>query len=273
MKNFMRWPGKKSKYKNHIIPHLPTSYSTYIEPFLGSGALFLHIAPSKWIVNDINMDVINIWQNVLKTPRILISLYSALQRTFLASNVDVKSLGHEHTNMIPKMKYTAKRAALYTFMSHISYTSHIVRNNRFYFPGFSKSIKLDNLYLLSEPYANNMYAVSNHLQKSDGQIMNSDFQVVLRLAKRNDFVFLDPPYMEDHNYQLNYNIGETLDESFMDRLLKELKKLDRKGVKWLMTQADTTQVRVAFNDYIVARFPVFRGLSQTPKYELIIKNY
>jgi site-specific DNA-adenine methylase len=63
------------------------------------------------------------------------------------------------------------------------------------------------------------------------------------MAKRNDFVFLDPPYIEDFDYQINYNIGEDLSNKFLSKLLDEVKKLDLKGVKWLMTQTDTPIVR------------------------------
>lgn len=274
MKTFIRWPGNKSKYKEYILPHLPESYSTYIEPFLGSGSLFLHLAPTKWIINDINQDVINIWECVMKKPKQIIQNYTNLQGLFLSANKhDLKTIGHDLTNMIPNMRFTVKRAALYTFMSHVSYAGHIVRNNRFYFPGFNQAVQLDKLYLLKESYTDNLLTVSKYLNKPSGIMMNTDFQVVLRMAKRGDFVFLDPPYIEDHNYQLNYNIGEDLNASFEERLLKEVRKLDKKGVKWLMTQADTSQVRKIFKDYILTRFPVFRGFSQTRKHELIIKNY
>ena len=41
MKTFIRYPGNKSRYLKYILPLVPKEYNTYIEPFVGSGALFL----------------------------------------------------------------------------------------------------------------------------------------------------------------------------------------------------------------------------------------
>jgi DNA adenine methylase len=64
MKPFIRWSGKKTKCLKHIIPLLPNNTKTYFEPFLGSGALFLHMQPSKWVINDLNGDLISVWNSV-----------------------------------------------------------------------------------------------------------------------------------------------------------------------------------------------------------------
>ena len=69
-----------------------------------------------------------------------------------------------------------------------------------------------------------------------------------------DFVFLDPPYIESHNYNFNYNKDEVLDESFIHNLYKQVKKLDKRGVKWLMTQADTKQIKNIFKEYTIKKF-------------------
>ena len=64
MKTFIKWSGNKTKYCKYILPHVPPSYGTYIEPFVGSGAIFLHIQPKKWIINDLNKALIHIWISV-----------------------------------------------------------------------------------------------------------------------------------------------------------------------------------------------------------------
>jgi DNA adenine methylase len=100
-----------------------------------------------------------------------------------------------------------------------------------------------------------------------------DYKKVLAKAKDGDFVFLDPPYIEEHDYQFNYNKGEKLDESFLLDLLKEVEKLDKNGVRWLMTQANTPQIRKIFKGYIFKKFSVYRGLSNSYNSELLIRNY
>ena len=53
----------------------------------------------------------------------------------------------------------------------------------------------------------------------------------------------------------------------------EVQKLDAKNVKWLMTQADTPEIRKTFKEYKILSYRVFRAKSNIYKNELIIKNY
>ena len=39
LKTFIKWQGNKSNHVRFLLPLIPKKYNTYIEPFLGSGAL------------------------------------------------------------------------------------------------------------------------------------------------------------------------------------------------------------------------------------------
>ena len=93
--------------------------------------------------------------------------------------------------------------------------------------------------------------ISNYLNDTNGKIYNILYEEILKKTKKGDFVFLDHPYIEDHDYLFNYNKNEILNESFIQKLLVQVKKLDNKGVKWLMTQADTKDIRNTFQDYTI----------------------
>ena len=54
---------------------------------------------------------------------------------------------------------------------------------------------------------------------------------ILNKSKKGDFVFMDPPYKEEHDYQFNYNKDEKIDNKFMKTLYNEVKKLDKKNVE------------------------------------------
>ena len=64
-----------------------------------------------------------------------------------------------------------------------------------------------------------------------------------------------------------------MDSKFMSQLKKQCDLLDKKNVKWLMTQANTEQVREAFKDYTIKEYPVYRRGNNCYKNELLIKNY
>lgn len=284
MKTFIRWSGNKGRYMKHIAPHLPKTVDgsmTYIEPFVGSGAVFLHLRPHKWIINDVNKDLINVWRCVKHAPNDMIRIMKQFAKTFVPlSKVDKVALCRRITSHIPQMPYNVERAALYLAMKYCAYMGDIVYNGKFYFPGLELNL-YDTLqstpYFLSEKYFSKLMEVSEFILNatSSGRILNQDFKRVLAKAKPGDFVFLDPPYVEDHDYKFTYNQGNSslTNEALLEELVDQVKLLDQRGIKWLMTQADTPKVRKAFKTFKVYTFPVFRGYTNTYKKELIIKNY
>ena len=140
--------------------------------------------------------------------------------------------------------------------------------------GLDLNITVNNKYFfLDYQISDNMLDVSDYLNDTKGIILNTDYKTVLYKATSGDFVFMDPPYVEDHSYQFNYNKDEILDESFILGLLNEVKKLDYRGVKWIMTQSDTKEVRRIFKGYKIVKFPVYRAAKKEYTNELLIKNY
>ncbi len=54
---FLKWVGGKRQLMTDIEPLLPKRISTYYEPFVGGGAVFLHTQPKKAVINDYNSGV------------------------------------------------------------------------------------------------------------------------------------------------------------------------------------------------------------------------
>jgi DNA adenine methylase len=275
MKTFVRWQGNKSKHLNKFIEYIPEFSGTYIEPFVGSGAMLLKLQPKKWIINDLNKDLINIWKSVKEHPQEIIKIFKEFGKNFkhLSKENKVKYC-KEITSKIEKLPYDIKRASIYILMKYCAYMGDILKNDDFSYPGLDMNIYLNNNYtFLKQNNYNNILEVSKFLNNSNRQIFNKSYEIILNKAKSGDFVFLDPPYIESHNYQFNYNKGEILDEKFLKNLYKQVKKLDKRNVKWLMTQADTKQIKNIFKEYIIKKFKVYRRSSKSYVNELVIMNY
>lgn len=54
MKPILKYRGGKSNEIKFILPHIPKDYETYVEPFVGGGALYFYLEPNKAVINDIN---------------------------------------------------------------------------------------------------------------------------------------------------------------------------------------------------------------------------
>ena len=65
MKAFLKWAGGKSKIALNIKEHFEEG-QRLVEPFVGSGALFLNNSFKKYLLCDKNIDLINLYKN-LKT--------------------------------------------------------------------------------------------------------------------------------------------------------------------------------------------------------------
>lgn len=275
MKTFIRWPGNKSQHINKFINYIPEFTGYYIEPFLGSGALFLRLQPQHWIINDLNEDLMNVWTYTKNEPTKVINYFKRFEKKFVPmSKEDKIQYCRKKTLKIMTLPFELKRACYYLLMKHCCFMNNIMVNNKFYFQGLDLHIlKRNKYYFLDQHYYTNIREISRYLNNSIGHICNESYEHVLNKAKQGDFVFLDPPYVEEHNYGFNYNPNEVLDDDFVTKLHFEVTKLDSKGVKWLMTQADTKHIRKIFKDYKIKTFKVYRMASKTYVNELLIMNY
>ena len=61
---FLKWVGGKRQLMTDIEPLLPKRISTYYEPFVGGGAVFLHTQPKKAVINDYNSELINVYETI-----------------------------------------------------------------------------------------------------------------------------------------------------------------------------------------------------------------
>ena len=274
MKTFINWSGNKSKHINKIIKYIPDFSGTYIEPFVGSGAMLLKLQPEKWIINDLNKDLITIWNNIKINHNGIIEIFKEFSKHFkhLSKENKIKYC-KEITGKIENLPYDIKRSSVYMLMKFCAYMGNILINNKIKFPSLNVRILDNKYYFLEQCYFQNLNNVSKFLNNSKGKIYNKSYEKILDKAKSGDFVFLDPPYIENHNYQFNYNKNEVLDEKFLKNLYKQVKKLDKRNIKWLMTQADTKQIKEIFKEYTIKKFPVYRTVSKSYKNELIIMNY
>jgi DNA adenine methylase len=278
MKTFYRWPGNKMIHAPKITRFFPENYNTYFEPFLGSGAIFLSLQPKKWVINDINQDVYNIWNQVQNKYNLFIKQIKLFVKTFKSLSIEDKKQ-FAKTNIANLNKTndftTTKRAVYYIMLKYIAYLGHIFVKNEFRYVGIENNLyKQNSPYYMTEKYLKNLENVHQYLNSSTGSIYNDDYAVILKKTRKGDFVFLDPPYYEPNvNYQFNYNKNEVVNELFLKELAKNLKTLDKKGVKWLMTQSDIPDIYKVFKEYNFEKITVYRRQKDAYVHELLIRNY
>ena len=63
-KPILKWAGGKTQLLGELLPKVPNSYSRYIEPFFGGGAMFFALQPENAIIADSNPEIINVYREV-----------------------------------------------------------------------------------------------------------------------------------------------------------------------------------------------------------------
>jgi DNA adenine methylase len=273
MKTLIRYYGNKSRYISQIKKYLPTDYNTYIEPFIGSGSILLALSPNKWIINDLNNDLIGIYNQIKNNPKEIETYFKKFGESFeKMSNKEKSKLCREITDSFNLDEYDNERYIKYFLMLLCSYSPNLIIRNKYYFQSLNLNFTATNSYYFKkETFFKNLNKISEYLQ--NGHIYNKDYKEILKKAQSGDFCMLDPPYIEPHDYYFKYNKNEKVDDEFVKELLTQVKDLDKRNVKWLMTQSDTEFVRNVFKDYNIHSFKVYRNLTKKYTTELIITNY
>lgn len=91
-KPFLRWAGGKRSLLPHIEAALPESFKTkrhltYVEPFIGGGAVFFHLLQQypnikQAIINDLNGELVLTYRTIRDCPQLLIERLEELEALY-----------------------------------------------------------------------------------------------------------------------------------------------------------------------------------------------
>ncbi|MBW7887469.1 MAG: DNA adenine methylase [Bacteroidetes bacterium] len=244
-KPFLKWAGGKTQLISDIERILPkdiiTTKFTYIEPFVGSGAVLfwmLNNFPNikKAVINDINKDLINTYKVIASKPKELISNLDILQNEFhnLEGKEDKKKLYYYQKRDLYNSKKEERigQSALFIFLNRTCFNGlyRVNRKNEYNVPmgSYKKPTICDK---------ENIFAVSKLLQKVE--ILCGDFEQTLSYADKNSLFYLDPPY-KPLNGTSNFNsyAKDEFNDNEQIRLQKFCSKLDILNHTWILSNSD-----------------------------------
>lgn len=292
-KSILHWIGGKNRLLPQIIENLPVHFNDYYEPFLGSGVVFINLkkeAHTTSYINDFNVDVINVFNQIREDPQKVIQKLQYLSRTFnrLRPN-ERKEYFLSIRKKINKLKgmYTVKRAALYIFLNKTCFNGFMQCNRKGELSvsfGHFKDRNPNIVQTKDVKYLSQLLSAKTYLS-------NDDYEILLRNAKKGDFVFLDPPYVPDAKvkytvkYQKNGMFSTTREDGWneqdFDRVCKVYKELHKKGCFVMMTNYNTKFIRDNFPEdkFSILKIQSKRKLTskigrhKSLQTEVIITNY
>ena len=258
----LRWAGSKKKLLPHLQAAAPSSFKTYIEPFVGSAVLFLLLRPKAAYLSDLNSDLIHAYEVISANPRRVWNI--------LMSWPDDETFYYALRSCTPTSLNQYIRAARFIYLNRYCFNG-VYRTNKE--GGFNVSRGKGNLGIpdwdVFSMFADRIKSIN---------IKNCDFETTVNRARKNDFVYLDPPYAElGKRDRGEYGAG-TFRPVDVSRLLESMLRADKRGAKVLLSySADQIDLNV-LKGWHVHEITVMRNVSgfagsRRRAHEVLISNY
>lgn len=253
MKPFVKWAGGKRQILSRINEYVQDSINdnpdyTYIEPFLGGGAVFFSLRPKKAIINDLNEDLINAYK-IIKSDN------------YLKLIDKLKEFSDDYHNSPDEFYYHIRewdrvdnwmdahddvdRAARMIFLNRTCYNGLYRVNSKGQFN--TPMGRYRNPLICDET---NIKEIHEYLSNPENhiEIMNGSYEDAIKKAKDGDAIYIDPPYdYEDDDGFTKYQMAGF---SFADfqKLKEKCDKAVNKGAFVIISNNATTKVMKLFEE-------------------------
>ena len=295
-KPFVKWAGGKGQLLSQLDKYLPIQLDgrsfTYIEPFVGGGAMLFHMLKKhpeikRAIVNDINPHLITTYRVIKERPQELIVRLSAIERQYYALDneeakkffyLDARNIFNEET------------------LDDIDRAKYLIFLNRTCFNGLYRENAKGKFNV---PFGRNLHpticnadtilADSQALNLANVTILNSDYTEIMNFIEEDsiNFIYFDPPYRPlNSTSSFNSYVKEVFNDNEQIRLRDFTCKLNsRLGVYWMLSNADCsaknpldTFFETIYDGFYIHRVYATRAINANPTKrgkltELLICNY
>ncbi|MFI3685442.1 DNA adenine methylase [Vagococcus fluvialis] len=269
---FVKWVGGKRQLITKIDELAPRkgSYARYYEPFLGGGAVLFNTQPNRATVNDFNEELINVYLTIKNNVDELI--------LDLQNHENNEGYFYEMRGQDRKESYkewsNIRKASRFIYLNKTCYNGLYRVNSQGFFNspfGKYKNPNIVNEFVLKH--------VSNYLNKNDIKFISGDYEKSLKGIRKNSFVYFDPPYApvsQTSNFT-GYTLGG-FNEDEQIRLKKVCDKLDKKGVKFLLSNSNVPLITELYKDYEINVVDAKRSINSDADKrgsveEVLIRNY
>jgi DNA adenine methylase len=269
---FLKWAGGKLQLIEQFENLFPPYFNDYYEPFIGSGAVFFYVKskrkPRRVILSDINEELINCFAVVRDRPFELVELL----------------LNHRDNHS--KEYYYAVRSIGTDRLNSIESAARLIYLNKTCFNGLYRVNSKGQFNVPFGDYQkpgifdkNILLQASQLLQDVGLRIMT--FEKVLDFAEKEDFVYLDPPYIPlsktssfTHYSRSDFSIKE------QKRVSEVFRILDLRGCFVMLSNSDHPLMRQLYGDYMknavivsARRMINSMGNKRGPINEIVVRNY
>jgi DNA adenine methylase len=292
-KPFLKWVGGKTQIIGDIIDKIPNEINNYHEIFLGGGSVLLAILSlardkkinikEKVYAYDLNESLINVYNNIkLKKDEIYNSIeslwdvYDNLEGSIInrnPKNIDEgKTSKESYYYWIRKRfneieKNSAEQSAMFIFLNKTGFRGLYREGPNGFNVPYGHYKKTPQMISREE-----LYNISKLIKNVEFTCL--DFNESISKVKKNDFVYLDPPYAPETGRSFVGYTKDGFDLRSHKNLFNKIKS--KKHIKFVMSNAKVDVVMDHFNDYkcedVIARRAINSKNPESITTEVIISN-
>ena len=291
-KPFIKWVGGKTQLIGQLDELLPANFEqmdnvTYIEPFVGGGAMLFYMLQRypnirQAIINDINGDLTTCYQTVRDYPEELIASLRDIQEAY---NELLTEEGRKDFFMAARARYNEKN------LDPIENTTKFFFLNRTCFNGLYRVNKkgLFNVpfgkYVNPQIYDEETIRLDSELLRRV-EILNGDFERTFEYANGNTLFYFDPPYRPlSDTSSFNDYTKESFNDDAQIRLKEFCDRINDAGYMFMLSNSDCKGKNeednffdVLYADYHIERVWAARYINSNPTKrgkltEILVHNY
>lgn len=291
-KPFIKWVGGKTQLLEQLDAQLPADFGkwenvTYIEPFVGGGAMLFYMLQRYHniryaVINDINPDLATCYKTVKYSPKELIESLQDIENAYLALQTEEK---RKAFFMAARDRYNEKN------LSPIENTTMFFFLNKTCFNGLYRVNKKGFFNVPFGKYLNpticdpvTIIKDSELLQRVE--ILNGDFEDTFEHAHGNTFFYFDPPYRPlSDTSSFNDYVKEAFNDNEQARLKQYCDRVNKAGYRFMLSNSDCKGKTesdnffdVLYKDYHIERLWASRSINSNPNKrgkltEILVHNY
>lgn len=242
----LKWAGNKYHCLEQIIPVLPPA-TRLIEPFAGSSVVFMNTAYAQTLLAEDNRDLIGLYQRIQTEGEGFIRY---CHRWFVQKNNQAERY-YQFREEFNQARPSRRKAALFLYLNRHGYNG-LCRYNASggYNVPFGRYLK---------PYFPHQEMQIFHQKSQQMTLLHADFRTTFELAKPNDVIYCDPPYVP---IQQSSNFSAYTGKKFTE--LDQLALVDcairaaKAGATVIVSNHDTLWTREHYCAAEILSFPVRR---------------
>ena len=246
---FLKWAGNKYRCLDNILSTLPQS-NRLIEPFTGSGAVFINSNYSNYLLAEQNPDLINLYTYLQQEG----SLFIDYCTQYFTDEFNNKSYFYQFRETFNQSKPSRLRAALFIYLNRHGYNGlcRYNQNGKFNVP----------FGLYNKPYFPYKEMLTFHQHSQRAQFLQADFRTTFTHAKPGDVIYCDPPYVAlSKSAYFSAYTSKNFNEADQITLANLAIESANRGIPVIISNHDTEFTRHQYRLATITSFPVKRLIS------------